>query len=176
LKGHEAATLVPRREWFLRHSREESNMKRAKSYIIDRNRKAIAGTKQHYAGVRTIVLDGISHSPTEVEKILQDQIDAADAADAAAITLHQAVAAQKAANAKGDAVYMALKNRIFCDFKTSAEVLGEFGLTMPKRRKPKAATVAEAVKQREETRKAHAAAGSEDKPAETPAAPPQAKP
>jgi hypothetical protein len=147
--------------------------KRTKSSVIDRDRKAITGVKLHYASTRSIVLDGVAHATAEIVKIFQDQIDSSDAADAAARTFHQAVAAQEAANAKANAVWLALKTRVLCDFKTSSEILGDFGIALPTRRKPDAAKMAAAVAKRRAKREAQkAAAGSQ--PA-TPAANPQAK-
>jgi hypothetical protein len=130
-------------------------MNRNKTTIADRNRKAIAGVAQHYAHTKALVLDGVSFKTTDVEKILQDQIDAADKTAAVRATFHQTVAAETAANAKANALFLALKARVFSDYKTSSEILGDFGLATPQRRKPAAATVVEAARKRKATRAAN---------------------
>lgn len=147
-----------------------------RSTTIDRNRKAIAGVLQHYGSATKVVLDGVPHKPADLVKIFQDQIDAIDEANAAKVTFHQKVAAQKAASAAADAVFLALKTRVFSDFKTSAEIVGEFGMALPKRRAPKPKTLVEAAAKREATRKARHTMGERqraeikgDEPATPPA-------
>lgn len=135
-------------------------MKPNQSRIIDRNRKAIAGVQQHFAHAKAILLDGVPHKPADVVKILQDQIDAIDKTNAAKLAFHQTVAAQKAASATANAVFLALKARVFSDFKASAETLGEFGLAPPQRRKPKPKTLVEAAAKRAKTRTARGTAGA----------------
>jgi hypothetical protein len=128
--------------------------KKNKSITIDRNRKAIAGIKKHYANAPSIVLDGVSYKPAEVEKILQDPIDHADATSAAKVAFHEAVAAERAVNVKADAVFLALKTRVFGDFKSSAETVGEFGLALPQRRKLTPEEKARAAAKNKATREA----------------------
>jgi hypothetical protein len=147
-----------------------------KSNTIDRNRKAIAGIQKHYANIATIVLDGVSYKPAEVEKILQDRIDLADATSAAKVTFHQAVAAERAASAKANAVYKALKARVFSDFKSSAETLGEFGLALYHRRALTPEQKVEAAAKRDATRKARHTLGPREKAkikGQVPATPPK---
>jgi hypothetical protein len=130
-----------------------------KSNVIDRNRKAIAGLRQHYAHVSSIVLDGVPFKTADVEKVLQGQIDAADKTAAATASFHQAVAVEKAVHAHAEATFLALKARVFSDFKASAEVLGEFGLKQPTRRKPSPDTVVKANAQRRATRERNKPSG-----------------
>jgi hypothetical protein len=129
-------------------------MKPNRSTIIDRNRKAIAGVKLHYGNATKIVLDGVARKPSDIVTIFQDQIDAIDEVAAAKVTFHQKVVAQKAATSTANAVFLALKTRVFSDFKTSAEIVGEFGIALPKRRAPKPKTLVEAAAKREATREA----------------------
>ena len=130
-----------------------------KSSIIDRNRKAIAGIEQEYANVPSIVLDGVSRSPAGVVKILQDQIDAADATAKASVAFHQTVAVEKTARATGNAVFLALKTRVFSDFKNVPATLGVFGLVAPSRRKPGPETLTNAAVKRKATRLARHTVG-----------------
>jgi len=129
----------------------------------DRNRQAIAGVKKHYANVPSLVIDGVSYTPAEVEKVLQDSIDAADATAAAAAVFHKAVAAERAANAKGDAVYRGLRSFLINQYKTSPDTLADFGITLPTRQVPDAATVAAAVDKRAATRAARHTQGKRQK-------------
>jgi hypothetical protein len=154
-------------------------MKKNRSSLIDRNRKAIAGVHAHYAQAPQIVLGGVPYAPADVVKILQDQIDAIDAAAAAKVAFHQATVAEKAAGATASAVFQALKARVLSDFKAKADVVGDFGLTVPVRRKPAPATVVKANEKRKETRASRHAAGAAAPTTTTgpaPAAPPATTP
>jgi hypothetical protein len=147
-----------------------------KSNTIDRNRKAIAGIQKHYANAPAIVLDGVSYKPAEIEKILQDRIDRADATSAAKVTFHEAVAAERAANAKANAVFKALRTRVLSDFKSSAETLGEFGIVLRPKRELTVEQKVEAAAKREATRKARHTMGAREKAkikGQPPATPPK---
>ena len=135
-------------------------MKRNHPTTIDRNRKAIAGVSAHYVHTKTIVLDGVPHAPSDVVKILQDQIDAIDATVAARAAFLQASAAQKAASATANAVFLALKTRVFSDFKAHAQVVADFGVVAPSRRKPTPKTLVDAAAKREATRAEHRGSGA----------------
>jgi hypothetical protein len=117
-----------------------------------------ASTKAHFANVSSIILDGVSHTPAEVRKILQDRIDKADATTAAMAAYRKAVSDEQSGSAEASAIYLALKGRVLNDFKTQADVLGDFGLVLKKRRAPSAETVAKAVQAREQKRLAREAA------------------
>jgi hypothetical protein len=134
-----------------------------KSISIDRDRKAIAGIQKHYGSAPEIVLHGESFAPADVMKILQDQIDGADAVAAAKAAFHRAVAAQHAADAEANALFLALKTRVMSDFKNRAEVLAEMGMSLPQKRTPDVATMAEAAAKRAATRKARHTMGPRQK-------------
>src|SRR5579859_1006360 len=110
----------------------------AKSDRADRNRKAIAGIRKHYASTPTMVLDGVPLATADVEKALQGSIDAADATGAATAVFHTTVEAERTANAKGDAVYGGLKAFVTTQFKASPDSMADFGFTPPSRRVPDA--------------------------------------
>src|SRR4051812_9891279 len=113
------------------------NMARTlKSVVLHRDRKAIAGIQTHYGSAPAIVLDGVSYAPADVVKVFQDQIDAADAVAAAKAAFHLAVAAQNAANAKANPLFLTFKAKALNDFKTQGDVLADMGLSLPKRRAP----------------------------------------
>ena len=129
----------------------------------NRNRKAIAGVKKHYATTPSITLDGISYAPADIEKALQDPIDAADATASAKAVFDRAVAADTAARARGDAVYKGLKTFVTGQFKTSPDTLADFGIALPQRHVPDTATTAGAIAKRAATREARHTMGSQQK-------------
>jgi hypothetical protein len=137
--------------------------KTSKAVRSDRNRKAIVGVKKYYANAPSIVVDGVSYTPSEVEKVLKDSIDAADATSAAATAFHDAVSAEKAANAKGDVLYRGLRAFLITQFKTKPETLDDFGITLTQKQVPDAKTVATAVEKRAATRKARSTMGKRQK-------------
>jgi hypothetical protein len=167
VEGHEAEGAVPEDGTgpFLETRRidGEEIMKKNKSNIIDRDRKAIAGIQKHYANAPALVLNGVSYTPAEVEKVLQDQIDTADATGAAKVGFHKAVAAERAAGTTANGVFLALKSKVFNDFKTNPDAVGDFGLALPARRQPSPDKVVEAVKKREATREARHTMGPKKK-------------
>ena len=129
----------------------------------DRNRKAIAGVRKQFASTKTLVLDGVSYTPDDIVKALQGSIDAADATSAANAQFHKAVDAERAANATADAVYAGLKTYVTSQFKTSPSTLADFGITLPTRQVPDAATAATAVEKRQATRVARHTMGTRQK-------------
>jgi hypothetical protein len=138
-------------------------MKTSKADRSDRNRKALAGIRKHYASAPTMVLDGVSYALTDIEKTLQGSIDAADATTAATATFHKTVDAERTANASADAVYAGLKTFVTTQFKTSPDVMADFGFTPSSRQVPDAATVAAAVEKRTATRVARHTMGKRQK-------------
>jgi hypothetical protein len=138
-------------------------MKTAKSDRSDRNRKAIAGLRKHYASTPTMIFNGVSQATADVITGLQASIDAADATAAAAATFHKAVDAEKTANARGDAVYGGLKTFVTTQLKTSPDSMADFGFALPSRRTPDAATKADAVDKRSATRAARHTMGKRQK-------------
>ncbi len=138
-------------------------MKTAKVDRSDRNRKALAGIRKHYASTPTMVLDGVTFATADVETALQGSIDAADATTAAAAVFHKTVAAERTANARGDAVYGGFKAFVTTQFKVSPDSMADFGLTLPARRVPDAATKADAVAKRSATRAARHTMGKRQK-------------
>ena len=88
-----------------------------------------------------IVLAGVPRAPDDVVQALQASIDATDAASSAE-AVFQAVLAKKAANVTGDATFRDLKAFVLNQFKTAPDTLADFGMSLPSRRVPTAATVA----------------------------------
>jgi hypothetical protein len=134
-----------------------------KSKVIDRDRQTIAGIHKYYANVPSMVLDGVSYTPADIVKILQDQLDGLDASAAAQGVYRKAVAGATAASVKANALYGVFRRRVLNDFKTSHDVLGEFGLLLPQRQIPSAETKAKAVEKRDATRQARHTMGKRQK-------------
>jgi hypothetical protein len=134
-----------------------------KSKTIDRDRQTIAGIQKYYATIPSIVLDGVSYTPAEIVKVLQDQLDRLDASAAAQGVYRKAIVAERSASTVADVLYRAFKRRVLNDYKTSEDVLGEFGLLLPKKQVPNAETKAKAVALRDATRKARGTRGKRQK-------------
>ena len=110
-----------------------------------------------------MVLDGVSYAPDDIVKALQGSIDAADATSAVTAQFHKTVDAERAANATADAVYAGLKTYVTSQFRTSPSALADFGITLPTRQVPDAATAATAVEKRQATRVARHTMGKRQK-------------
>ena len=156
-----------------------------KAVRSDRNRKAIAGVRKQLASTKAVVLDGVSYAPDDIVKALQGSIDAADATIAVTAQFHKTVDAERAANATADTVYAGLKTYVTSQYKASPDTMADFGITLPSRQVPDAATTATAVEKRQATRVARHTMGKRQKanvkgtvttpetaPAPTPVTPP----
>jgi hypothetical protein len=95
----------------------------------------IAGIGKYFAGVNTITLAGTPYAPSAIAKILQDLVDAINAAVAARTAAHVAVQAASAKSAAVDPVLTAFKSYLLGVY-TDAKTLADFGLTPRKPRRP----------------------------------------
>jgi hypothetical protein len=136
---------------------------RSKSSRSDRNHLVIAGVKKHLANATSIIIGGTSYAPVDIEKIFQDPIDARDATATTTAAFHKAVAAEKAANAKGDALYRGLRKYLTNQYETQPDVLADFGIALQTKQVPDANTVAAAVAKRAATRTARHTMGKRQK-------------
>jgi hypothetical protein len=139
--------------------------KKSKADRSDRNRKMILGVQKRLAGATAILIKSVSYTPAAAVKVLQGSIDAADATAAAAATFHKATAAEREANAAGDALYLGLKTYLTNQYALQPEVLADFGIEIANRQAPDATTVAEAVAKRADTRAARHTMGKRQKAA-----------
>jgi hypothetical protein len=135
----------------------------AKPSRCDRSRRMIAGVKKHYANAPSIVVDGVSYAPAEIERIFQDSIDSADATSSATTAFHKAVEAEKAASTKGDALYRGLRTYLITQYKTQPGVLDDFGIALQQKQVPDTGTAAVAVAKRAATRAARHTMGPRQK-------------
>jgi len=155
-------------------------MKTNRNKTLNDSRLAIAGVQKHFANTPTLALDGATMTPKDVIAALQAAIDAIDKSAIAEKAFHDAVAAQTAATAKGNAVLRALKSLVKNQLGSTQGALGDFGFSVPTRQIPDEATKAAAVAKRAATRAARHTAGKRQKAtvkgvvAATPATPPTA--
>ena len=138
-------------------------MKNNKANKKDRNEKMIAGIKQQFGNLPTVVVEGVPMAPADIEKTLQDPIDKAVVTAAAEGAFHKAVADEQAATAKADALYVALKTFVFNQVGNDAKALAVFGLEPRKRRGPKPAVKAAAADKARATRTARGTRGAQQK-------------
>jgi hypothetical protein len=152
-------------------------MKTNKNKTINDNRLAIAGVQKHFASTPALLLDGTTMTPKDVIATLQAAIDTIDRSTTAEKAFHDAVAAQNAAIAQGNATLSALKMLVKNQLGSTQ---GDFGFTTPTRQTPSEATKAAAVAKRAATRAARHTAGKRQKAtvkgvvAPAPATPPTA--
>ncbi|MDP8999056.1 MAG: hypothetical protein M3O46_02985 [Myxococcota bacterium] len=138
-------------------------MKANRDKTINNNRQAIVGVQKYFATTPTIVLDGKPTTPKDVIATLQGAIDSIDTAAVAEKAFHDAVSAQHAAIAKGNAVLKLLKMLVQNQLGGAEGVLGDFGFQIPKRKTPNEATKAAAVAKRAATRDARHTMGKRQK-------------
>jgi hypothetical protein len=138
-------------------------MKNNKANKKDRNEKMIAGIKQQFGNLPTVIVDGVPMAPAVIEKTLQDPIDLAVATVAAEGVFHKAVADEHTATLKADALFVALKTFVFNQVGNDAKVLALFGLSPRKRRGPRVAVKAAAADKARATRTARGTRGAQQK-------------
>lgn len=130
---------------------------------VNKFRQAIAGVQKHFASTPTLALAGTSMAPKDIVASLQGVIDAVDRSGATSKTFHDAVTAQHAALAKGNAILKALKMLVQNQLGSSQEVFGDFGFPIPTRKTPSEETKAAAVAKRAATRAARGTKGKRQK-------------
>jgi len=151
--------------------------KKNKETIINRIRLAIAGLQKHFAGAKTIVLDGTPTKPNDAIATLEAAITSIDDATTAETAFHGAVATQNAAIASATATLANVKTLAVFTFGKKGAALADFGMAPATRKIPDAATKALAVERRAATRVARGTKGPKAKLAitgtvpATPAAP-----
>jgi hypothetical protein len=143
----------------------------AKPTRSDRNRTMIAGVQKNLSATTTFTLDGQTFTFAALIKVLQDEIDTADATLTAEGAFHKAVAAETAAMTLGEPVFRALRAFVLNLFKGQTDVLGDFGITEIARQVPTAATKAAAALKAKATREARGTGGKRQKAKITATAP-----
>jgi hypothetical protein len=138
-------------------------MKTPKTDRIARDTRTITATRAHLASLATITLDGVRKTPADIEKTCQSSIDAAGATAAAEAAFHEAVASETAAAQASDAMDGALRRFLVSQFRTSPDVLADFGIVLRKPATPTVQTKSVAVAKRAATRVARHTLGPKAK-------------
>jgi hypothetical protein len=145
---------------------------------IESYRAMIGGVQTNVGATQTIAIRGVATAQPVIVGTLQGYVDAADAASAALAAYHEAVAKQKSAAAAASAVYLGVKAYALAEYGNKPTTLETFGLQVPVRKTPTAATKAAAVAKRKAKRTARGTTGNgtsattASEPAATPATAP----
>jgi len=149
-----------------------------KASRIEQYRAMISGVQTNVGAKATIAIRGAATTQSGIVNALQGYIDAADAAATALAAYKEAIANQKTALATANGVYLGVKAYAQVQYGNQPTLLGEFGLAVPTRKEPTAATKATAVELRKATREARGTKGKVQKepihgtlPGTTPPAP-----
>ncbi len=127
----------------------------------------VSGIQKHIKS--DITLDGVAYTPAALEKLFAEAAAAIEAARTQLDRYHDVVNAEHAAEEQGSAVAQSLRNALIAQYgKQANEVLGDFGMTVPK---PKGAKTVEAkaegIARRALTRQARHTMGADQKKAVT---------
>jgi len=124
----------------------------AKANRIQSFRTMITGVKTNVDPKATIPIAGTPTPQPTAVAALQAYIDASDAVTLAEAAFHEAVAKQDAAFAAANGTYLGVKAYALATYVKQPTVLGTFGLQVPVRKVPDAATKAAAVAKAKATR------------------------
>jgi hypothetical protein len=131
-----------------------------------RLRKLLEGMSQHLANVTSFTFAGVVYTPADLKKLIQADIDAADASVQAKANLSTAVQIEHNSHAKVNPVLRLFKFYVitlFGDAKDASSTLADFGL-QPRKSTPKTvATKAEAIVKTKATRTARHTSGPKQK-------------
>jgi hypothetical protein len=134
-----------------------SGVDKNKSTRQDRIRKVQAGFKKHFSKVAQFIFAGIPFTPADLDKLLQSDIEASDAADLDKAKWLATVQKQRAKRDETNPVLRAAKKFVesqFAEAPDAAERLAEFGYSL---RKKVVLTAEEKAKRAEKLRATRAA-------------------
>jgi hypothetical protein len=123
----------------------------------DRIRKVQAGFKKHFSNVGQLVFAGTPFTPSDLDKLLQSDIDASDAADLDKAKWMATVQKQHLMRDKTNPVLRSAKKFVesqFAEAPDAAERLAEFGYTLRKKVQLTAEEKAQRAEKSRATRKA----------------------
>ena len=126
----------------------------------------LAGIAKHYANVTTVTIGGVSVAIADLEKLIQQDLDAIQAIAAAKATYAAQVQQERNARAKLGPTLRQFKSLVlgsFGDTQDSVEALADFGFSPRKSPKVTVATKAEAQVQSKATREARGTVGPKQK-------------
>jgi hypothetical protein len=125
---------------------------------------AIFGVDKRLAGIISISLNGVSYTPVQIKSILQADVDATNAIDAAKAAWSKAVTDGRASRAEATAMLRALRAYLIATSGAGAVgLLADFGFLPPKSAKVAVKTKAAAVDKTLATRAARHTMGKNQK-------------
>jgi len=132
---------------------------------VSRVKQLILGTGKHYAnGSQTIQVAGATFTVTALTQLMQDFVDNREAVEASKAATKAKIETERTEAPSQIAVITAFEKVVRGSFGTSADVLADFGLALPKARAPMTAEQkAVAVAKRAATRKARGTMGKVQK-------------
>jgi hypothetical protein len=136
-----------------------------KNTALALDQKAIQGVNKYFAKAKTLTVAGTSYTPAALKAVLQAEIDAIKALDAAMAQIKQLVAETRAARLEATATRKGLRAHVLGNYGASAvQMLGDFGMAAPKSTGKKTAQVkAEAVTKAKATREARHTMGKKQR-------------
>jgi hypothetical protein len=128
------------------------------------DRQAVTGMQRNFTGLTSVMLGGKDYAPAELISLFQASVDAADTTDASERTYHDNVTSERQAEASLAPIRKALRTFLIARYGAASTKLKEFGVIPPKKkRKPDAATLAQAVQTAKATREARGTMGKRAK-------------
>jgi hypothetical protein len=125
------------------------------------NQKAAQGIDKYFAKVGSLTIGGVAYTPDSLKAVLLAEVDASEAVDTTRAQLHQQVATHRTEAAKARSVRGSLRTYILGAYGPAAvQMLGDFGMSAPKRASKTVQAKAEAVAKGKATREARHTMGS----------------
>jgi hypothetical protein len=143
------------------------SISREKSSQVAEVKQLILGTQKHYGtGSNTLQVSGATFTVTALTQLMQDFVDNRSAVETAQAAAKAKIETERASAPSQLAVIRGLVAFVRVTFGTSADVLADFGLALPKARAPLTAEQkAVAVAKRAATRAARHTMGKNQKQA-----------
>jgi len=133
-----------------------------KAQALDRDRKFVAALAEHFTGSTVLTLAGVETKVKDMQRMLQDHIDAQDAADAIRAKWQTATATARAKEALVAGLLPALRTHLLSEYGGASQIVADFSFT-PKPRTTTVEAQAAGVAKRLATRKARGTLGKKQK-------------
>jgi hypothetical protein len=131
--------------------------------LLAADQKMVDGIQKHLGQLASVSIGSQPSTTTDMVKVFQDRIAAANAAVTAAAARAAAVKANRDKRAETSAFVSSLKHVVQGMFSQSPDTLADFGLKAPKAGKKTVAVLATAVAKSKATRAARHTMGSKQK-------------
>ena len=132
---------------------------------ITADQKMIVGTQKHVASLPSLPVGSQTLAPTDIVKVYQDRVTAAQASETAHAAFTAAVKADRDKRAQTASLTAAYKRIVLGMFAESPDTLADFGLVPLKKGTRTVATKAGAIAKNKATREARHTMGSKQKAA-----------